>query len=139
MGLFAKIFGICKTNPPEDAGCWKYSGKKIEIETARTPELSKPGGAIRLEGKGLDKRVLVFSGQDNNLYALKNRCTHIGGRRLDPVIDPSGSGFQIRCCSVMGSIYDIEGNKISGPAKKPLTFFKTDTIDNKIKKIIILL
>ncbi len=127
MGLFARILGICKTQPPKDAGCWIYAEKKVEVALERASELSRPGNGIRLEGKGLPQRILLFYGTDGKFYAFRNRCTH-GGRRLDPV--PGTESMQ--CCSVFGSVFAYNGEKISGPAKGPLTSFPVEKRENRL-------
>ncbi len=128
MGILKKIFGICNTKPPTDETCWRYSDGKIEIGLDLAPELSNKGGAVRLEGRGLPGKILVFHGNDNAFHALKNKCTHIGGRRVDPM----GDAETIKCCSVMGTTYNYEGDVISGPSKTPLTTYKTEKKDGKI-------
>ena len=127
MGLLKRIFGICETKPPTDPRCWRYSGGKVEIELERAPELSNPGGAMRLEGKELPERVLIVHGDDGNFYAFKNKCTHMG-RRIDPL---AGHGA-VQCCSVSKSTFNYTGEMISGPAKNPLTSFKVDSEDGKL-------
>ncbi len=129
MGLFERIFGICKTKTPRDAGCWKYSGRKLEIEWARVPELREPCGAIRLGGRRLPERILVIYGIDGQFHAFRNRCSHCG-RQLDPV-DAKSS---VRCCGLSRSIFDYTGNVISGAAKEPLVTFRVET--NKCKIVI---
>jgi len=128
MGLLKRILGICKTSPPDDPECWRYSQGKLEIALDRARELANRGGAIRLEGKGLPRRILVFHGNDGKFHALGNKCTHIGGRRVDPV---AGSET-VQCCSVMGSTYDYAGRVLSGPAKKPLTAFGVESRNEKL-------
>ena len=129
MGLFKIIFGICKTKLPRDAKCWKYSKGKVEIEWAQAQEFHKPGGAIRLEGKGLPIRVLVVYGMDGQYHAFRNRSTFMG-RRLDPVAGTK----TVHSCNVFRSVFDYTGNVMSGPAKKPL---KTFPIETKNCKVII--
>jgi hypothetical protein len=80
MNILKAILGICETKPPVDGGCWNCSGGRIEIDPSRAPELSKPGGAIRLEGQGLSERVLVLHGTDGKFHAFQNRCQHMGRR-----------------------------------------------------------
>jgi len=127
MGLFEIIFGICKTKPPRDAECWKYSKGKVEIEWARAPELRKPYGAIRLEGQGLPVRVLVIYGIDGQYYAFRNKCSYMG-RRIDPVVGTA----TIRCCGLFRSTFDYTGNVMSGPSKEPLRTFKVETKHCKV-------
>jgi len=128
MGLLQRIFGICKTQEPADGSCWTYSNGKIEIDLDRTAELADRGGAIRLEGKGLPMRLLVFHGSDGACHAITNKCSHIGGRRIDPVPDTE----TMLCCSVSGSTYDYNGQVVSGPAKKALKTFEVATMDGKL-------
>ena len=116
MGFFKRIFGICETRPPLDAGCWTYGNGKVEVDLGRAPELGRREGAIRLEGGGLPERILVFQGNDGEFHALVNKCMHMG-RRIDPLAGSSN----VRCCSVSKSTYDYTGKVISGPAKGPLT------------------
>ncbi|GAB6096917.1 hypothetical protein JCM14469_31700 [Desulfatiferula olefinivorans] len=125
MSLFKKIFGICDTRGPADDGCWSLSGGEIQVGMKRAGEILRPGGAIRLEGKGLEAPILLFHGLDGTFYALKNRCTHIGGRRIDPTAERD----RVRCCSVMGSVFNYQGDVISGPARKPLTRYPV-RVDN---------
>jgi nitrite reductase/ring-hydroxylating ferredoxin subunit len=127
MGILKKIFGICETKKPEDPGCWIISGGRVEIDLKRAGELSRQGGAIRLEGKSLADRILVIRGDNGLFYAYKNKCTHMG-RRIDPV---SGSQY-VRCCSVMGSSFGVTGEVVSGPAKGALKYFKVKIEDNKL-------
>ncbi len=128
MGILKKILGICRTPAPKDAGCWGYSPGKLDVNLDRAQELANQGGAIRLQGKELPNRVLVFYGNDGKFHAVTNKCTHIGGRRIDPV---EGSET-LQCCSVMGSTYSYDGEVISGPAKKPLTAYRVEHEDGKL-------
>jgi nitrite reductase/ring-hydroxylating ferredoxin subunit len=116
MGIIKRLLGICATQLPVNHGCWTYANGKLEVVLEKAPELSKKGGAVRLEGPSLPKRVLVVHGQDGKFHAFPNRCTHIGHRRIDPV---SGED-RIRCCSVGQSTFDYSGKRISGSAKESL-------------------
>ncbi len=116
MGFFKRVFGICGTPAPADPACWTYGDGVVEITLDRTPELAEPGGAIRLEGHGLPRRVLVVHGQGGDFHAFPNRCTHMGHRRLDPVPGEA----KVRCCSIGQSTFDYEGGKLSGMATEPI-------------------
>jgi len=82
LGLLERVLGISKTKSPGDPGCWKYSKGKVEIEWARAPELRKPCGATRLEGRGLPERVLVIYGMDGQYHAFRNSCTYGSAKPL---------------------------------------------------------
>jgi len=127
MSLIKKILGICRTSPPSDSSSWTFSNNIIEIDLERVPELSNTNGAIRIEGKGLPLKVLVFHGKDNTFHAIMNRCSHMG-RRIDPVPDTD----EIQCCSVMGSTYSYSGKVLSGPADNDLLVFPISQENNKL-------
>ena len=120
-GFFKAIFGVCETLPL-DAELWRVEGKRVAVRLAEATALAPVGGAVRLEGKGLASSVLVIHADTDEYLAFENRCTH-GGRKLDPV---EGSR-ELRCCSIGHSRFDYQGNKLSGPAKGPLTSYRTET------------
>jgi nitrite reductase/ring-hydroxylating ferredoxin subunit len=129
MEFFKQVLGICNTKKPEDVKGWAYREGKIELDWARIPELQKPCGAVRLEGRGLPKRILLIYGMDGQYHAFRNRCVHLG-RRLDPV---SGKAV-LRCCSLFGTTYDYAGNVMSGPGKTSLKKYKVEK--NKCKLFV---
>ncbi len=125
MGIFKRLFGICDTQVPTNEGCWRYEDGAITVDLQRVPELASNGGAIRLEGKNAPVRVLLLRGEDNELHAFKNRCTH-GGRRLDPL---SGEG-NVQCCSVGKSTFNYSGQLQGGSAKNDITVYSVEVQDN---------
>ena len=121
-GFFQRIFGLPATQKPIDPQCWTFSDGKILIDLKHATELKKPGSALRLEDGGLPMRVLVIRGDDGKFHAFRNRCTHIGHRRLDPV---PGTGT-VQCCSVGKSTYTYDGKKIYGLPTGSIKTFKVE-------------
>lgn len=117
--FWQRLFGLPATPRPADSGCWASSGGNVVIDLGKAPELRTPGGALRLEGKGLSRRLLVLHGEDGVFRAFQNRCTHLGHRRVDPVPGTR----TIQCCSVNKSTYSYDGTTLRGPAPGPLTTF----------------
>lgn len=115
MGLFQRLLGICQTKAPADPSCWSVTGTTLTVDLQKATELAAAGAAIRIDGQGLTKRVLVFKGDDNQYHALVNHCGH-GGRRLDP--KPGSSTVQ--CCSMGQSTFDYSGKRLSGSSKKDI-------------------
>ena len=115
MKFLKRIFGICETPQPTDTGGWTYGNGQVRLDLSRMPELKNPGGGVRLEGKGLDPRLLVFLGDDGGYHAVANRCTHMGRR-----IDTLPGRHTIQCCSVSKSTFTYDGQPVGGAAKKPL-------------------
>jgi nitrite reductase/ring-hydroxylating ferredoxin subunit len=130
--IFQRIFGISATSKPANPDCWSYSGGKLTVDLKKVPELEKPGGAIRLEGGTLPERVLVVHGEDKQYHVFRNRCTHMGHRRLDLV---TGTNM-VQCCSVGKSTYDFEGKKVFGPAPDPIHPYPASVEGNKLTATI---
>lgn len=117
--FWQRILGISATAKPGDETGWSYNSGELIIELSKTPELSVPGSAVRIEGPLLPKRVLVLFDEDRQYRAFHNQCTHFGHRRLDYV-----PGTQtVQCCSVNKSTYTFAGKKIHGPNPKPINTF----------------
>jgi nitrite reductase/ring-hydroxylating ferredoxin subunit len=127
MKFLKRLFGICETPLPADGAGWEYAEQTLRLQLDRTPELAQPGGAVRLEGKGLPKRVLVVHGEDGGYHAFGNHCTHMG-RRIDPL---PGSG-RIECCSVSKSTFTYSGEPVGGAARKPLEVFPVSAAGNEL-------
>jgi nitrite reductase/ring-hydroxylating ferredoxin subunit len=118
MKFLKRILGICETRLPGDPQAWSLQDQTVRIDLARVPELDAPGSAVRLEGQGLDPRLLVFRGDDGRFRAVANRCTHMG-RRIDVI---AGSNT-IQCCSVSKSTFTYEGRPVGGAAQRPLAAY----------------
>ena len=127
-GFLQRLFGTPATHKPQTPDCWTYADGKLAINLKKAPELKKIGGALRFEGGDLPERVLVVFGKDKTYRAYKNRCTHIGHRRLDPVPGTD----TVQCCSVNKSTYDKNGKKIYGPAPRPVTPYPTAVNGNRL-------
>ena len=118
MKFLKRIFGICETPLPSNRQSWSVQDGTVKIDLIRMPELKTPGSGVRLEGKGIDPRLLVFHGDDGQYHAIANRCTHMG-RRIDNI---AGSNT-IECCSVSKSTFTYDGQPVGGAAKKPVKVY----------------
>lgn len=124
--IFQRILGRPATSLPENNDFWSVSNGNVIVELSKAPALAKPGGAVRLEGN-LSKNVLIVHGEDGLFYAYDNKCTHLG-RRIDPVPGTE----TVQCCSINCATFDLDGNKIDGPAKRPLTTYPLQAVDDKL-------
>lgn len=118
MGLWRRILGRCLTREAADRSCWSYAEGQLTVNLERVPELAGRGSGVRIEGGGLPARILLVRGDDGELYAFRNACTH-AGRRLDPV---PGAGT-IQCCSVGKSTFDYRGARLKGSGKADVTAY----------------
>src|SRR5262245_28840747 len=60
--------------------------------------------------------VIINRGANDAFFALNSRCTHQGC-----VVDPMDPSTNLINCPCHGSIYSIEGRRVSGPAPGSLT------------------
>jgi hypothetical protein len=54
--IWQRIFGISATDKPQDESGWRYESGKLIISLERIRELTRPGTAVRFEGKNLTDR-----------------------------------------------------------------------------------
>ena len=126
--LWQRIFGISATAKPKTEKSWQYESGTLTIDLILTPELTRPGTAVRFEEENLPKRVLVVLDDNGEYKAFHNRCTHMGHRRLDYVPGTD----TVQCCSINKSTYTFAGKKIHGPNPNPLETFLVEQQGDKL-------
>jgi nitrite reductase/ring-hydroxylating ferredoxin subunit len=127
--IWQRIFGISATGKPQDENGWRYESGQLIISLDRIPELTRPGTAVRFEGKSLPVKILVVFGEDKQYRVFHNRCTHLGHRRLDYVPGTE----TIQCCSVGKSTYTFDGDKIHGPAPQSIRTFPVEVGERELR------
>ena len=127
--IWQRIFGISATEVPQDENGWSYQTGQLTINLERISELTRPGTAVRFEGKNLPERILVVFEGEGKYRALRNRCTHLGHRRLDFVPGTE----TIQCCSVNKSTFTLAGEKIYGPAPQPIHTYPVEIIEKELR------
>lgn len=111
------------------------AGRFAEVPLSKFPELSRPGGIIKVMTRERGP-VFLRRNADESLEALSAVCTHQGC-----TIAPSGSGFR---CPCHGSTYDAAGKNSGGPAPRPLPRFAVEHREGRVfidlaKAIVLLL
>lgn len=128
IDFLKSVAGVCQTNLlPSDL--WDVKGDTVSLRVDDVPEFREPGGAVYVVGKGLAQPVFILRDPDGTHYrAFSNKCTHMG-RKLD--FDPDSG--KLRCCSVSHSAFDLNGKKVGGPAKGPLSVYPAEVVDGVLK------
>lgn len=96
------------------------------------PSLNNVGGSVRfayINREEKKREVIVVHHEQNQYLAFNNGCTH-GGRPVD--YDPVKK--QLRCVSIGHSKFDLKGEVLKGPAKRPLDKF--DVHQQRTKLIV---
>ena len=89
------------------------SGGRARLALASHPELSRPGGALKILPDGASAPVLVVARDDGTFLALSTVCTHRG-------CEVELSGARV-VCPCHGSTYDRSGKVLRGPAERSLS------------------
>lgn len=94
-------------------------GGRVRLDLRQYPELTEPGGALRLLPHGWTDPLYVLSLQEGQFAALSPICTHLGC-----TVEMNGERL---VCPCHGSTYDREGTVLQGPAERPLRRFASRT------------
>ena len=72
------------------------------------------------------KAIILIKTEENQIRALSAVCTHLG---CIVEYKPADKLFK---CNCHGSVFDLTGRNIAGPAPKPLQPYRTEVKDNNI-------
>jgi cytochrome b6-f complex iron-sulfur subunit len=92
---------------------------KLHLALAHYPELSQPGGVLRVRPVGGMEPVYVLVDEARRHIALSPICTHLG---CTVEVEPARI-----VCPCHGSTYDRQGNVLQGPAQRPLARYAVET------------
>ncbi len=129
--LFTRLFARPVAPLPAQNDCFQVEGDTLTIQLAQAPELTPPGGCLRLVAESLPDRLLVVHGHDGAYHVYANHCA-CGGFHIDPVPDQP----LIRCCTPARSTYNYAGEPVSGPAKsdhKCLVYYPVTEADGTLQ------
>ena len=90
---------------------------RIELALAHYPELTEPGGSLKVQPEGEVTPLYVLALDDGTYAALSPICTHLGC-----TVEIQGPRL---VCPCHGSTYDRAGTVLQGPAQLPLTRLRT--------------
>jgi len=93
----------------------------VTLNPATQPELTKPGGVLRIQPAGHPEPIYVLRADDAEGRAVFNAvspiCTHRGC-----TVEAQGA---VLVCPCHGSTYSRTGTVLRGPAEQPLRTYRT--------------
>jgi cytochrome b6-f complex iron-sulfur subunit len=92
---------------------------QMEINVNDFPELAVVGGWIRTKSTDYPP-ILIIHSEEGRYLALSAKCTHLGGPLQYQ--HPQKNIY----CGWHHSEFDLEGQVIKGPAKRPLTQYRVE-------------
>jgi Rieske Fe-S protein len=104
--------------PPIPAGAYIIERGRVRIALDQAPELAKDGGSVKIIDPGLPEPLIVAHAPDGTYVAASLLCPH---RKVEIEYQPKQRVF--RCASLGHSTFHLNGTRIKGPAKKPLTSY----------------
>ena len=96
----------------------------LPIHLSQFPELNETGGSIALYFSNFRLPLIVIRGEGSEFYAMDSTCTHAGCQvdNYSLYYTPEYSAMECYC---HGSLFDIQGRVVQGPAESDLRSFKT--------------
>jgi cytochrome b6-f complex iron-sulfur subunit len=94
---------------------------RVQLALAQHPELTQPGGALKVLPHGATNPLYVLRLEDGEFAALSPICTHQGC-----TVDIQGPRL---VCPCHGSTYDRDGTVLRGPAERALTRYRVAVSD----------
>ena len=91
---------------------------KLHLALAHYPELTQPGGVLRVRPEGAAEPVYVLVDEARRHVALSPICTHLGC-----TVEVQTARL---VCPCHGSTYDREGLVLQGPAQRPLARYAVE-------------
>jgi cytochrome b6-f complex iron-sulfur subunit len=91
---------------------------RVELALAQYPELSAPGGSLKLLPVGTSEPIYVLVLDNGDFAAVSPICTHLGC-----TVEIQGPRL---VCPCHGSTYDRNGSVLRGPAARSLARYRTE-------------
>jgi len=102
---------------------------EVKISLDKVPKLKEKGYGLKFHVAGPENeiKIVLVHANDDQFYALENKCTH-GGRELVYRADDE----IMRCTSFGHSKFELDGDLVKGPAKRDLMHFPITADHNEI-------
>jgi Rieske Fe-S protein len=97
---------------------------RIRLALAEHPELTRPGGSLKILPHGATDALYVLRLDDGQFAVISPICTHQGC-----TVDVQGPRL---VCPCHGSTYDREGRVLRGPAQRSLARFTATVSDGAL-------
>ncbi len=118
MGGCATYTGISKT-PAANPSSLARVGTTLTVNLAAEPALREIGGAVKIRDAGIPDGLIIARVAESRFEIASLLCTHRG---VELEYDHAGARFQ--CPSLGSSAFTLDGARVGGPARRPLTAYE---------------
>lgn len=128
MKVGAGVVG-CLASGATLTGCAEATlDQPFTIVLADYPELAEVGGVAEIPSSvsDFDFPIFVYRGADDDYTAYSSECTHFG---CEVEFRSVEEGYE---CPCHGSMFDVEGRVLNGPAKQDLVHFDVQWDDETL-------
>jgi Rieske Fe-S protein len=94
---------------------YSVNSNELTIILSDIPDLASVGGAVTIVDASLPSYILIARVNTDGYLVVSSECTH-RGHALDYIHEDS----IIKCSSLGGETFDLEGNYINGPSSEDL-------------------
>jgi Rieske Fe-S protein len=122
---FTKVGNTPSVNPDS----FKIKDGVLIIDLSKDDNLSKIGGCVKIINSNIPDSLIIARVEDKRFEIASLLCTHRG---VELEYNHSQSNF--KCASLGGSTFTFNGEKLSGPAEKPIKIY-TAILKNNILNI----
>jgi Rieske Fe-S protein len=108
-GFVSACLSGCATVAPVSV---RREGGEVRLRLQDHPELTRANGSLRIRVDETGELFYVLRQRDDSVLAVSPLCTHQGC-----TVNIAGPYLE---CPCHGSVYDLEGKVLRGPADRPL-------------------
>ncbi len=123
----ATYTGISET-PAAQPDAIAYDGAVLSIDLATEPMLQQIGGAVKVRNADMPDGLIIARVAENQYAVASLLCTHRG---VELEYDHDKARF--RCPSLGSSVFNLEGVRESGMARRPLNSYETAVEAGRLK------
>ena len=99
----------------------------LSVDLNEYPGLKKPGGYLPISDLAYGLRILLVHSLSGGYLAFSMSCTHKGA---DVELDENKTGL---VCPLHNSHFSLEGERVSGPARRDLETFEVVVEESALK------
>ncbi len=114
---------------------WTLADRTLTIRLDKVPQLAAVGGSVKVIDPRLPQPIIIGRAGPTDYLAVSLLCTHRGVE-----VEYRPKDRQFRCASLGHSRFGPDGERKSGPARRPLQRFETKlTPDGQGGSLVIVL
>lgn len=125
----SKVIEIGKTPSVMTEAYNIEDGAVVVIDLDKVVELGKVGGSAKIVDARLYAPLIIAKVGEEEYVVASIRCPYCGSE-LEYYHDRG----QFICCGAGSSAFDLDGNRVGGPAKKPIRIYRA-YLDGKLLKV----